>query len=65
MEQNEYTLKFNKIAEELGLDYRMGDIIVSLKGNRGTISIAHSFECSHIKGNYEKYDQEKHKIVGF
>ncbi len=32
---DEHTLKFNTIAEQLGLDYRMGDIVVSLKGNRG------------------------------
>ena len=62
---DEYTLKYNSIAEELGLDYRMGDLIVSLKGDRGTISIATSFECSHIQGNFEKYNKEKHKIVGF
>ena len=62
---DEHTLKYNTIAEQLGLDYRMGDIVVTLKGNRGVVSIARSFECSHIKGNYEKYDKEKHKIVGF
>lgn len=62
---DEHTMKYNVIAEQLGLDYRMGDIIVSLKGNRGEILNARSFECSHIKGNYEKYDKEKHKIVGF
>ena len=62
---DEHTLKFNTIAEQLGLDYRMGDIIVALKGNRGDISIARSFECSQIIGNYEKYNKEKHKILGF
>ena len=65
MEQNEHTLKFNTIAEQLGLDYRMGDIVVALKEDRGNISIARSFECSHIIGNYEKYNKEKHKILGF
>ena len=56
-------MKYNTIAEQLGLDYRMGDIIVSLKGNRGEVSIARSFECSHITGNFEKYSKEKHKIM--
>lgn len=60
---DERTLKFNTIAEELGLDYRIGDIIVSLKGDRGTIYNATSFECSHIKGNFEKYDKTKHKLI--
>lgn len=60
---DEHSIKFNQLAEELGLDYRMGSLIVSLKGNRGTVSIATSFECSHLKGNYEKYDKEKHTIV--
>ena len=60
---DEHILKFNTIAEELGLDYRIGDIIVSLKGDRGTIHIARSFECSHIKGNFEKYDKTKHKLI--
>ena len=60
---DEHTMKYNIIAEQLGLDYRMGNIIVSLKRNRGEISIATSFECSHIKGNFEKYDKEKHKII--
>ena len=60
---DKHTIKYNTIAEQLGLDYRMGNIIVSLKGNRGEISIATSFECSHIKGNFEKYDKEKHKII--
>ena len=60
---DEHTLKYNAIAEQLGLDYRMGSIIVSLKGNRGEVLVATSFECSHIKGNFEKYDKEKHKII--
>lgn len=62
---DEHTYKYNMLAEQLGLDYRLGDIIVSLKGDRGTISKATSFECSHIKGNFEKYDKEKHKLVEF
>jgi len=65
MVPDEHTMKYNAIAEQLGLDYHMRDIIVSLKGNRGEISIATSFECSHIKGNFEKYDKEKHKLVEF
>ena len=63
MEQDEHRLKYNMIAEQLGLDYRMGSIIVALKGDRGTICVATSFECSHVKGNYERYDKEKHTIV--
>ena len=65
MTPDECTMKYNIIAEELGLDYRMGDIIVSLKGNRGEVSIATRFECSHIKGNFEKYKKEKHKLAEF
>ena len=63
--EDEYTIMMNAKAEELGLDYRLYDLVVSLKGNRGTISMARRFECSQVKGNYEKYDKEKHKIVGF
>lgn len=62
---DEHTMKYNEIAQQLGLDYCMGSIIVSLKGNRGEISIATSFECSHIKGNFERYDKEKHKLAKF
>ena len=62
---DEYTIKINAKAEELGLDYRLYDLVVSLKGDRGTISVARGFECSHIPGNYEKYDKNKHKLIGF
>ena len=51
---DEYSDKINNRAEELGLDYRLGNLIVSLKGDRGAICIATSFECSHIKGNFER-----------
>ena len=33
---DEHTLKYNTLAGQLGLDYRMGDIVVALKGNRGS-----------------------------
>ena len=62
---DENTIKINAKAEELGLDYRLHDLVVSLTGDRGTISIATWFECSHITGNYEKYDKNKHKLIGF
>ena len=35
---DEHTLKYNTLAGQLGLDYRMGDIVVALKGNRGELS---------------------------
>ena len=62
---DEDTIKINAKAEELGLDYRLHDLVVSLLGDRGTISIATWFECSHIPGNYEKYDKNKHRLIGF
>lgn len=62
---DEYTEKVNAKAKELELNYRLGDIIVSLKGNRSEILIATEFECSHIKGNFEKYNKEKHKLKDF
>ena len=65
MTPDQNTIKVNAKAEELGLDYRLHDLVVSLKGDRGTISIATRFECSHIPGNYEKYDKNKHKLIGF
>lgn len=63
MEPNEFITEVNEKAESLGLDYRLGDIIVSLKRNRGEILIATQFECSHIEGNFEKYNQSKHKVL--
>ncbi len=62
---DEDTIKINAKAEELGLDYRLHDLVVSLLVDRGTISIATWFECSHIPGNYEKYDKNKHRLIGF
>ena len=65
MTPDEYTYKINNKAEELGLDYRLGTLIVSLKGDRGVICKATSFECSHTKGNFERYDKEKHGVLNF
>ena len=62
---DEYADKINNRAEELGLDYRLGTLIVSLKGDRGAICIATSFECSHVKGNFERYDKEKYGVLNF
>lgn len=63
--EDEFRDKVNAKAKELGLDYRLGDLVVSLKGNVGEILIATSFECSHIKGNFERYDKDKHKLLKF
>ena len=65
MKTDEYADKINNRAEELGLDYRLGNLIVSLKGDRGAICKATAFECSHIKGNFERYDKEKHGVLNF
>ena len=44
-------------------DYVEGDIIVSLKGNTGAISIATWFECSHIPGNFRKVTPEDRLVL--
>ena len=65
MRPDEHADKINNKAEELGLNYRLGTLIVALKDNRGTICKATSFECSHVKGNFEMYDKEKHGVLNF
>lgn len=55
--------KVNEKAIRLGLDYRLRDLIVSLKGNRGEVLVATAFECSHTKGNFEKYSPQKHGLL--
>ena len=68
---DEHTLKFNTIAEQLGLDYRMGDIVVALKWGRGTfqqqgllsVVILQVIMRNIIKKSIRYWDFRKLKII--
>ena len=62
---DEYTEWINERAKNLDLDYNLGDIVVSLLGDRGTLYKATAYECMSDKGNFEKYNKEKHGALSF
>lgn len=59
---DEINERANIQAEENGLDYRVGDLIVSLI-KPIEVTRASFFECSHIPGNFRKLTDEELEII--